>query len=102
MIAFRRFALIALAILTIVVWLPFAGLAASIYVSSTLHCAVDEASVHPCIVSGIDIGPALNYGFTGGWLMLTTAPAMLATSVVWITLACVALVNRIRLDRRKN
>jgi hypothetical protein len=98
---YRRLGVAALAVVTVIVWLPFAGLVASIYLGSALHCAVDEASVHPCMFLGTDIGPTLYSGFVGGWLVLVTAPLMLVTAIAWIALLCGALVRHVRTRRRK-
>jgi hypothetical protein len=37
-------------------------------------CTLDEASVHPCIVLGLDWGSALYFFLVSGWLAIATLP----------------------------
>jgi hypothetical protein len=88
-----------LALLSILV-LALAPLAAVVFASSVAGangCALDEGSVHPCVVLGSDWGGLL-YGLgVMGWLMLASLPAGALALVVWgVALA----VHRIAWRRR--
>jgi hypothetical protein len=90
---------VALCLVTVVAWAPLAGLLAGAFLASVLDCRVDEGSVHPCIVAGIDLGSVL-YGLTvGGWLILGLWPLMLLTLVLWLGWLVWAIARRVRLRR---
>jgi len=95
----RRLALAALAAATLIGWLPVLGVLVSSLVASALHCALDEGSVHPCLVGGVDIGPALTFGFVAGWGVLATAPLILGSFVAWLVILVRALLHRARASR---
>jgi len=94
--ACRRIGFIALAVFTVLVWLPLAGVVVATCLSTALGCTVDETTVHHCLFFGADIGPALYSAFALGWLMLVTGPFMFTTAVIWIGLLCTALLRRYR------
>ena len=43
-------------------------------IANACGCRVDEGAVHPCVVVGIDIGPALYTLGVMGWLIFFTFP----------------------------
>jgi hypothetical protein len=43
-------------------------------IASASGCELNEGAVHPCIVSGVDIGGALYFFGMMGWLSLATLP----------------------------
>ena len=95
----RRPALFILCVVTVIAWAPLAGVLAGAALSSAFDCRVDEGSVHPCVVGGIDLGSFLNLLTVSGWLMLGLWPVMLLTLVVWLGLLVWAVVRRFRFDR---
>ncbi|GAA5514459.1 hypothetical protein Dcar01_03215 [Deinococcus carri] len=63
-------------------------------VATTHGCALDEGSVHPCIIAGWDAGGLL-YGLgVLGWLMLVTLPLGAIAGVVGLVLWLVAWVRK--------
>jgi hypothetical protein len=52
-----------LVITTVVGWMPLLLLLLSIGIASTLGCQLTEATVHPCSVAGINLGPAAQHRF---------------------------------------
>ncbi|MCW6511366.1 hypothetical protein [Lichenifustis flavocetrariae] len=72
--------------LTLVSVAPIVSLTLAVTLATSLGCALDEGSVHPCRVAGIDIGDALYTGAVFGWLMLVTWAGLLVSLGVWIWL----------------
>lgn len=64
--------------LSVVGFAPLLGLLLGLATAAAAGCTVAEASIAPCPVAGMDLGPILYGLITGGWLMLMTAPAGLA------------------------
>jgi hypothetical protein len=56
-------------------------------------CRVDEGSVHPCLVAGIDIGHLLYTLMTMGWFVILMLPFMLLTLVIWLGIGLRALAG---------
>jgi hypothetical protein len=92
-----------------VYWLVFAILVVltiwpviSVLVASSIAeangCALDEGSVHPCLVTGADWGEALYAMGVLGWLMLATLPLGGGALLVWLI---ILLIHRIAWRRRK-
>ncbi len=89
-----KIALILVAIVTLASVAPLFSVIVSSMVASALGCSLDEGSAHPCMLAGADIGGALYTGFVLGWLMLLTAPIVLATALFWIVVGVRALMRR--------
>ena len=60
-------------------------------------CRVDEGSVHPCLVNGVDMGETLYALGVLGWLMLVSLPFGLLALAIWLV---VLLVHRTAWKRR--
>lgn len=43
-------------------------------VASAAGCTLNEATAHPCVIGGVDIGGALYFVGVMGWLSLATLP----------------------------
>jgi hypothetical protein len=56
-------------------------------------CRVDEASAHPCLVAGIDIGGLLYTLLVMGWLVILLLPFMLLTLVIWLGIGLRAVIG---------
>lgn len=76
-----------LALATAVAWAPLVSVVAASAMASLAGCELNEAGPTPCIVGGRDVGGVLVTMFVLGWLMLATAPFMIATIVGWVLLA---------------
>ena len=53
---------------TVIVWLPFAIFLVALALSSATGCALNEATVNPCVIAGIDLGGPLTDALIGGWV----------------------------------
>lgn len=62
-------------------------------------CQLDEGSIHPCIINGVDRGSDLYTLGVMGWFMLATIPLGAIALVVY--LALVAIYYAIRWWMRK-
>lgn len=72
---------------TLMAWLPLLSVLVCSALAGLLDCRVDEAATYPCVVAGIDLGPTLSFLGVMGWLMLVTAPFMLASLIFWAGVA---------------
>ena len=88
---------IAMAIVTIVCVLPLVSLLLSLAVASLANCSLDEGSVHPCVIVGLDFGEALYTMFVATWLGFLTLPVLAVSLPLW---AVVELIGRRRRRRQ--
>ena len=91
----RRFG-IALALIVAVAAAPFVVALGAGLLAAALGCRLDEGSVHPCVVFGVDLGPALYATALIGLLMLIGVPVAGVAFLIWLVLAGVAWVVRCR------
>lgn len=88
--------LVLLVVLTLIAFTPLLSVLATYVIAGTLGCAVDEGSIHPCLIGRLDIGGTL-YGMgVMGWLMIPAAPLMLIAIVGWVVLGAFALISHLR------
>ena len=52
-------------------------------VASATGCRLDETSLHPCVVLGVDVGGLLNMMMLCGWFMIVTVPTGLLAMLVF-------------------
>ena len=78
--------LIALVPILIFMFAPIASVVASGLIANAHGCKVDEGSVHPCIINGVDRGELLYQLGVLGWLMLVTLPAGAFAVAGWIVI----------------
>lgn len=90
----RVLGLVLLCVATLVGWAPVLAILAGAALSSFLGCHVDEGSVHPCMVAGIDVGYPLYIMLVSGWLILGTWPIILMTCVLWLWLLVRLVLRR--------
>ena len=93
-----KIGLVLLAVATLVGVAPLVSVLVASGFASALDCPLDEGSVHPCMLAGVDIGETLYAAFVVGWLMLLTLPVLLVTALVWIVLG-VRVIRRRRARR---
>ena len=73
-------------LLLVLTFFPVASVIFAGTIANANGCALDEGSIHPCLVMGADWGEAL-YGFgVLGWLMLVTLPLGGAALLVWLVI----------------
>jgi hypothetical protein len=78
-------AIIVLAIAPVVVAVVSGNIAAA-------HgCAVDEGSVHPCLIGGTDYGELFYTLGVSGWLMLATIPLGFGAAVILLVVLFIHL-----------
>ncbi|MFC4639895.1 hypothetical protein [Deinococcus hohokamensis] len=70
---------------------PVLLLALGVSIAHWRGCRLDEGSVHPCLVLGVDLGGALYTMGMMGWIMLITVPTGL---LVGALVGGAALVRR--------
>ena len=85
---------VVMAVLLAVCILPFVSLLLAFAVADLGHCQLDEGSVHPCLIAGIDVGPALLVMSMAGWLGIATLPLLLATLVLWVVVELIQWLRR--------
>jgi hypothetical protein len=76
---------------------PIGSVVACSWIANAYGCKVDEGSVHPCLINGIDRGELLYTLGVLGWLMLVTLPVGGLAVLVWIV---VLIVHRSRWKKR--
>lgn len=68
--------------------LPILSMLIAVVIAGVSGCALDEGSVHPCLVLGIDLGTLLYSMAVFGWFVMFTVPlagiALLIVILVWI------------------
>jgi hypothetical protein len=74
---------IAMLAVLVVCLLPFLSLFVSLAVAGFGQCQLDEGSVHPCLIGGVDLGPTLYVMSVSAWFGLMTLPLLLAAAVLW-------------------
>jgi hypothetical protein len=89
---------IVLALIVLLAVLPLLSALGAGAVASANGCALDEGSVHPCIIGGADWGEALYSFGVLGWLMLASLPLGVVALIVWLI---VLLVHRAGFNRRR-
>ena len=70
--------------LTIALWLPTLAVAATFAAMIATGCEVNEATTHPCVVAGQDIGEFLYDGLVMVFLAGPTLPFAIGAVVVWV------------------
>ena len=74
-------ALVAIAVFSV---LPLISGISAAYIAEAHGCRLDEGSVHPCLVFGLDWGSPLYAMGVLTWLMFFTFPAAFVLLLVWI------------------
>ena len=68
----------------------------SAFLAAALGCQVNEGGASPCVVLGMDLGPALAFAFVSGWFGLLTLPVAAGGALFLLILGAVDLVRRLR------
>ena len=90
--------LIVLAIILVVALVPLISVIIAGSIAEANGCALDEGSVHACIVGGNDIGSTLYAMGVMGWFMIATIPLGAGAVLVW---AVVLIVHRLYWGRKR-
>jgi hypothetical protein len=86
----------ALAIILLFAVLPVVSLLLAVLFASAFGCQLDEGSVHPCVVVGLDFGGLLYPMAVGGWFVMFTVPLAGLALIVWLIVLVVLLFIRRR------
>jgi hypothetical protein len=92
----KRLGLLALVLVTLISFAPLISLVVAGTTASVLGCQVDEGSVHPCVVGGVDIGETLSTSMVLGWLMFVTWPGVLVSLALWAVVVARWISRRLR------
>jgi ABC-type Fe3+ transport system permease subunit len=76
---------------------PIGSVMACAWIANSHGCKVDEGSVHPCIIDGVDRGQLLYTLGVMGWLMLFTLPVGGLALLIWIA---ILVAHRLRWQKR--
>ena len=79
-------------VIVVVALLPLLITIVAIAVANAYGCQVDESSVHPCIIGGIDHGADLQAGAMMFWFFLFSVPLAFVLFVVWLIVFIIHLV----------
>lgn len=90
-----------LGLILFLAFLPVLSVAAAGAIANANGCDLDEGSVHPCLVNGVDMGETLYSMGVMGWFMLATLPLGLGAAAVYIAAAALFYTIRAVLRRRK-
>ena len=89
---------VALAVILLLSVSPLFSAIGAGMVAESAGCQLDEGSVHPCQIGGIDYGESLYFLAVLGWLSLLTLPFGAVALMIWFA----ALVIHLVLRRRKS
>jgi hypothetical protein len=76
--------LLALGIILLFALAPVISVYFTYLVADANGCTVNEATIHPCIVMGMDLGELLYFTGVMGWFMLATLPLGGGALLVWL------------------
>lgn len=88
--------LLVLALILVFTLAPIGSVVACGWIANAHGCRVDEGSVHPCVINGVDRGQLLYTLGMMGWFMLVTLPAGGLALLVWIV---ILILHRLRWKR---
>lgn len=86
-------------LIILVAILPVISVAIAGALAEANHCQLDEGSIHPCVINGVDRGSDLYTLAMLGWFMIATIPLGAMALVVYLFL--VVLFYGIRWALRK-
>jgi hypothetical protein len=71
---------------------PLLSVYVTYLVAESHGCTVNEATIHPCIVLGIDLGGLLYTTGVLGWFMLATLPLGGGALIVWLVVLLIHFI----------
>ena len=90
----KRMMIWALALILLFGTFPLLTLLSAVLFASAFGCQLDEGSIHPCIVLGLDSGGLLYPMAVGGWFVMFTIPLAGSALIVWLIVLVVLLFTR--------
>ncbi|MFY9641411.1 MAG: hypothetical protein WCD20_19130 [Rhodomicrobium sp.] len=83
-----------MAVVVTVCLLPVASVLIASGLAGLGGCPLDEGSVHPCVVGGVDAGGALYMMAVAGWFALATLPVLGIALLVWSAVEILHFVRK--------
>ena len=90
----KRLMIWALALILLLGAFPLLSLLLAVLFASAFGCQLDEGSVHPCLILGLDFGGLLYPMAVGGWFVVFTIPLAGLALIVWLIVLVVLLFMR--------
>ena len=84
----------ALALILLFGAFPLLTLLSAVLFASAFDCQLDEGSIHPCVVLGLDFGGLLYPMAVGGWFVMFTIPLAGLALIVWLIALVVLFFTR--------
>lgn len=78
-----------LALILLFAFAPVISVMIAGWMAEANGCALDEGSIHTCMVGGEDIGPTLYTLFVLGWFGLATLPLGGGALIVWLVIVII-------------
>ncbi|MGV3491889.1 MAG: hypothetical protein ACO1OG_11255 [Devosia sp.] len=75
-----------LALILVFALAPLASVAIVSWIAEANGCALNEATINPCVVNGVDMGGTLYTFGVLGWLMLATIPLGAMALCAWLAI----------------
>ncbi len=80
---------------------PFFFVMAAGSIANANGCQLDEGSIHPCVVNGVDKGQELYTMGMMGWLGIVTLPLSILAAGAYLFIVVVVVIVRYALRQRK-
>ena len=90
----KRMMIWALALILLFGTFPLLTLLSAVLFASAFDCQLDEGSIHPCVVLGLDFGGLLYPMAVGCWFVMFTIPLAGLALIVWLIAWVVLLFTR--------
>ena len=79
--------------LILIAGLPLLYILLGSAITTLTGCNVAPSGEMPCLVLGLDLGPALRFGLVVGWLAIYTVPVLAGLGLLLILMALVDLIR---------
>ena len=72
------------------------------FIATSAGCVLNEATSHPCVIAGIDVGNSLyTLGFLG-WFMIATIPIGAILLICWVIALVVHFSKKTKIGSNQN
>ena len=80
-------------VIVVIAMLPLLITIVAIAVANAYGCQVDESSVHPCIIGGIDHGADLQAASMMFWFFFMSVPLAFVLFLIWLVIFIIHLTR---------
>ena len=84
---------VSLIVIVLIGILPILITLVAVGIASANGCQVDESSVHPCILGGIDHGADIQAASFAAFLFLVSGPVAFVLFLIWLVIFIIHLVR---------